>query len=263
MTAHGIGGTEKRRAFPWLPSDKRIRFPDPEPSSESLVAYGGNLSPGVLLSAYEQGLFPWYGPNEPILWHSPNPRFVLFPEALHVSESMRRVLKRCPFRLTLDNDFPGVIWACAEIFRPGQNGTWIGDEMRKAYIELHRLGWAHSAEAYLDGALVGACYGLRLGAVFFGESMFTRVANASKAAFISLARLLFNDGVSFIDCQVPTDHLRSLGARELERDAFRVLLKRTLGKRDCRASDEQDRRGNWGRLYGGLPPWQEAPPSSD
>jgi leucyl/phenylalanyl-tRNA--protein transferase len=250
--------------FPYLGERDRFRFPDPERSRDGLVGVGGNLSPGMILSAYEQGIFPWYSARDPVLWHSPDPRFVLFPEAVHISASMRKVLKKGTFEIAFDRDFPAVIRHCAEAERPGQDGTWITAEMMEAYTELHELGWAHSAEAYIDGLLVGACYGLRLGAAFFGESMFALVANASKAAFLTLASTLFSDGVEFIDCQVPTEHLASLGGREIPRKEFLFRLENALGARRGKpsakgggideadgtaASDEADRRGDWGLRY--------------
>ena len=136
----------------------RFSFPLPEKARHySIVAWGGNLSPGMLLSAYEQGLFPWYSDGEPVIWHSPDPRFVLFPEKLHVSASMKKLLRKSEFRITLDNDFSGVIKGCSEIDRPGQGGTWITNDMINAYTELHRLGWAHSAEAWVGDELAGGC----------------------------------------------------------------------------------------------------------
>lgn len=245
--------------FPRLSERERLIFPEPEGSS--LVAVGGNLSPGMLLSAYEQGVFPWYSEEDPLLWHSPDPRFVVFPDALHVSASMRKVLKQGRFELSLDRDFPAVIRGCAAAERPGQDGTWITPDMIAAYCELHRLGWAHCAEARRDGMLVGGCYGIRLGGAFFGESMFALAPDASKAAFLSLARLLFSDGVRFVDCQVPTDHLRSLGGREIARADFLRELAGALAGREAAsgkagaaaAADELDRRGNWGDLYPGFP----------
>jgi leucyl/phenylalanyl-tRNA--protein transferase len=238
--------------FPFLNENERFSFPLPENAGHentepsSIIACGGNLSPGMLLSAYEQGLFPWYSEDSPLFWHSPDPRFVLFPEKLHVSASMKKVLKRGTFTITLDEDFSGVIANCARIERPDQGGTWITGGMRAAYTELHRLGWAHSAEAWFEGEslvnepkvnepkvrkLAGGCYGIRLGNIFFGESMFSRKPNASKVAFITLARLLFNDGVRFIDCQVHTRHLESLGAEDISRKEFLTLLRETLGNR--------------------------------
>ncbi|MCL2205326.1 MAG: leucyl/phenylalanyl-tRNA--protein transferase [Treponema sp.] len=215
--------------FPYLSEVERFVFPDPLKARHfSVVAWGGNLSPGMLLSAYEQGVFPWYSDGEPVIWHSPDPRFVLFPEKLHVSSSMEKVLKRGSFKITLNNDFPAVITACAQTERPGQGGTWITGDMIAAYIELHRLGWALSAEAYFDGELTGGCYGVRHGDIFFGESMFSRKSNASKAAFLTHARLLFEDGVRFIDCQAYTRHMESLGAEEISRKEYISLLKETL-----------------------------------
>ncbi len=251
--------------FPHLTERERFSFPDPEVTEDGVVGVGGNLSPGMLLSAYEQGVFPWYGPADPIVWHSPDPRFVLFPANLHISQSMRKVFKKRYFELSLDRDFNGVIRNCALVERPGQNGTWITKEMIESYTELHRLGWAHSAEAYRDGELVGGCYGIRLGNAFFGESMFALQPNASKAAFLALAQLLFSDEVRFIDCQVPTEHLRSLGAQEISRREFLARLYSALAVRNSSirmesiiagpnanthaASDEADRRGNWGHRY--------------
>ncbi|GHT97278.1 leucyl/phenylalanyl-tRNA--protein transferase [Spirochaetia bacterium] len=236
--------------FPYLSEDDRYPFPPPNQWKDSIVAVGGNLSPGMLLSAYEQGIFPWYNPEDPILWQSPDPRFIIFPENLHVSTSMKKVLKKGAFRITLDQDFAGVITGCAEAKRPGQAGlqsagTWITADIINAYTELHRLGWAHSAEAWQDRELAGGCYGIRLGRAFFGESMFARVSNASKAAFLTLARRLFSDEVGFIDCQVHTDHLESLGGEELSRRDFLTLLNKALADR----SDKTDRRGNWGTRY--------------
>jgi leucyl/phenylalanyl-tRNA--protein transferase len=204
----------------------------------------------MLLSAYEQGIFPWFNPGDPILWQSPDPRFVIFPEKLHVSASMKQLLKKGKFEVALDRDFTAVIRGCAGIERPGQGESWITGDMIQAYTELHRLGWAHSAESYAGGELAGGCYGIRLGRVFFGESMFARVSNASKAAFLTLARLLFADGVVFIDCQVPTDHLCSLGGEEINRRDFLQLLQDALAERRLETdSDTLDRRGNWGEHY--------------
>ncbi|MDR2403530.1 MAG: leucyl/phenylalanyl-tRNA--protein transferase [Spirochaetaceae bacterium] len=241
-------------SFPYLSEEDRYLFPHPDTWGNSIVAVGGNLSPGMLLSAYEQGIFPWFNPEDPILWQSPNPRFVVFPEKLHVSASMARVFGRETFDLYLDRDFSGVIRGCATVKRPGQDGeasggTWITGDIIEAYMKLHRLGWAHSAESYFRGKLAGGCYGIRLGGIFFGESMFTRVSNASKAAFLSLAKFLFADGVRFIDCQVPSDHLRSLGGEEIDRQDFLTLLDDTLAERrflSNRDRDAADRRGNWG-----------------
>jgi leucyl/phenylalanyl-tRNA--protein transferase len=238
--------------FPILSENERFSFPYPEKTSHaSIVAWGGNLSPGMLLSAYEQGVFPCYNEDEPVLWHSPDPRFVLFPERLCISKSMVKVFRKKEFEIAFDRNFPGVIKSCAEISRPGQMGTWINRDVIRAYTRLLTLGWAHSAEAYAEGELAGGCYGIRIGNVFFGESMFARRSNASKAAFITLAAVLFEDGVRFIDCQVRTDHLQSLGGEEISRTEFHKLLRETLAPRESRtsASDNADRRGNWGEIY--------------
>jgi leucyl/phenylalanyl-tRNA--protein transferase len=212
-------------AFPYLGENDRYNFPNPLECEGSVIAAGGNLSPGMLLSAYEQGIFPWYNPEDPILWQSPDPRFVIFPEKLHISCSMHKVFKKKEFDVTMDKDFEGVIKGCSEVERPGQGGTWITNDIIEAYTALHRLGYAHSAESWKDGKLAGGSYGLLLGDVFCGESMFARVSNASKAAFLTLAQHLFANGVRFIDCQVPTDHLRSLGGEEMSRSDFLHLLR--------------------------------------
>jgi len=186
----------------------------------------------MLLSAYEQGIFPWYGPGDPIIWQSPDPRMVIFPEDLHVSRSMKKVLARGDFRISFNRDFGSVIRNCAETFRPGQDGTWIDADIIAAYGKLHLLGYAISAEAYRGERLVGGCYGIRLAnrgpKVFCGESMFALEPNASKAAFLTLARRLFAEDFAFVDCQIPTDHLRSLGGREMPRREFLELLRKAL-----------------------------------
>ena len=182
----------------------------------------------MLLSAYEQGLFPWYSESDPIIWHSPDPRLVLLPQKLSISSSMKKIFRQNIFEITFDRDFKTVINACSKIDRPGQGGTWINTDIISAYSELHRLGYAHSAEAYYEGELSGGCYGIKLGNAFFGESMFHYRTNASKAAFLTLACFLFSNGVKFIDCQQPTPHLKSLGAEEISREEFIKLLKETL-----------------------------------
>ena len=215
--------------FPWLGEHDRYAFPPPATWKGSIIAVGGNLSPGMLLSAYEQGIFPWYNPTDPILWQSPDPRFVIFPGKLHVSASMRKTLDRREFEIVFDRDFAGIIAGCAAAPRQGQQGTWITSDIIAAYTELHRLGYAHCAGAWQDGELAGGCYGLILGRAFFGESMFAKKPNASKAAFIAFAETLFSRGAAFIDCQVPSDHLRSLGGEEISRKDFIGLLARALG----------------------------------
>ncbi|MDR2553602.1 MAG: leucyl/phenylalanyl-tRNA--protein transferase [Treponema sp.] len=211
--------------FPRLNQNQRYRFPDPLKARSSIVATGGNLSPGMLLSAYEQGIFPWYNREDPILWQSPDPRFVIFPETLHVPRTMRRILKRGDFEITLNRDFPAVIRGCAEAPRPGQGDTWITEDIIAGYTELHHLGYVHSAESWRNGKLAGGCYGVLVRGVFCGESMFAREPNASKAAFLTLAGRLFQQGLRFIDCQVPTEHLRSLGGCEISRKDFLHILK--------------------------------------
>jgi len=158
--------------FPYLTEDMVFPFPSPSSADEQgVVCSGGNLSPGLLLSAYRQGIFPWFNDDDPILWWSPDPRFVLFPDELHVSQTMRKLLRKQKYELALDRDFPAVIRACSSSPRSGQNGTWITEDMTQAYIELHRLGYAHSVEARRDGELVGGLYGVALGSLFCGESM--------------------------------------------------------------------------------------------
>jgi len=202
-----------------------------------IIAIGGNLSPGMLLSAYEQGIFPWYNSGDPVIWQSPDPRFVIFPEKLHVSSSMRKVFRLHTFEITFNKDFTGVIRGCAEAKRHGhggdvqQNCTWITDDIIEGYTELHRLGFVHSAEAWRGGKLAGGCYGVLLGRAFFGESMFARESNASKAAFLSLAEKLFGQGLLFIDCQMPTLHLASLGGEEISRRDFLKLLRNSGASR--------------------------------
>ena len=213
-------------SFPYLDEDDGFLFPDPNECRDDIIAVGGNLSPGILLSAYEQGIFPWYNPGDPVIWQSPDPRFVIFPEKLHVSSSMRKIFKHRVFDITFNKDFVGVIKGCAEAERSGQNGTWVSNDIIEAYTELHRLGFANSAEAWLDGKLAGGCYGILMGRAFFGESMFAKESNASKAAFLSLAEKLFGEGLLFIDCQVPTNHLASLGGEEMSRKDFLELLRK-------------------------------------
>jgi leucyl/phenylalanyl-tRNA---protein transferase len=232
--------------FPFLSEDQDFPFPDPSTAdANGIVCAGGNLSPGMLLSAYRRGIFPWFSEDEPILWWSPDPRFVLRPDELHASRTMVRILRRGRFELSLDRDFPAVIRSCARSPRPGQRGTWITGGMIDAYVELHRLGLAHSAEARLDGELVGGLYGVALGSVFFGESMFSRADDASKAAFIPLAWRLREEGFTLVDSQVYTDHLAGLGAREIPRTEYLRLLADGL--------DAPTRRGDWSALFPRFP----------
>ena len=245
----GIGGRGTGRpggGFPWLGPDSRFDFPPPESASpRGVLCSGGNLSPGMLLSAYRQGIFPWFSRGEPILWWSPDPRFVLPPAEVHLSQTMRKLLRKRRFRLTLDRDFPSVIRACKQARRPRQHGTWIQDSMEEAYTELHRLGYAHSVEAWLDDALAGGLYGVSLGSMFFGESMFSREDDASKAAFIPLAWRLADEGFTLIDSQVHTDHVESLGGREIPRPEYLSLLASAL--------EAPDLPGDWNLRFPGFP----------
>jgi len=211
--------------------DNDLEFPPADLADEDgLLAIGGDLSMERLLLAYRKGIFPWYE-NEYILWWCPNPRFVLFPGKLKISNSMKQVLKKGELEFFVNRNFSGVIGACKSISRRGQEGTWISDAMRNAYINLHSHGYAHSAEAWLDGELVGGLYGVRLGKIFFGESMFSKVSNASKFAFIHYVQQLQSQGVQLIDCQVYTAHLESLGAEMIARGEFLGLVE-ALGSVD-------------------------------
>ena len=192
---------------------------------DGLLAYGGDLSAERLLLAYSEGIFPWYD-EPPILWWSPDPRFVLFPEDLKISASMKQVLKKGVFTITVNKDFPAVIAGCRKVARPGQDGTWITPDVEKAYISLHQAGYAHSVECWQNDELVGGFYGIQLGTSFFGESMFSLVSNASKAAFITFVQYAAGKGITMIDCQVYTDHLASLGAQMIPRDTFLRIIKK-------------------------------------
>ncbi|MFP4483638.1 MAG: leucyl/phenylalanyl-tRNA--protein transferase [Spirochaetota bacterium] len=238
--------------FPYLGEKDRFRFPDPEKATiEGIVAAGGNLSPGMLLSAYSQGIFPWFSEHDPILWWSPDPRFVLFPEKLHVSKSMRRFLKNTDFIITADTAFVDVVRACATVPRDGQDGTWITPEMENAYAELHRLGYSHSVEVWRCGELVGGLYGVSLGSIFFGESMFSHISNASKAAFIRLVRRLSEVDFDLIDSQVYTHHLEQLGAEEIPRSRYLDLLRRGLSRPTL--------KGSWRGLLDSDEEWTATP----
>lgn len=218
-----------------LPRD--LVFPPPEGAEDGVVAVGGDLSPERLLLAYRSGIFPWYHEGLPIIWHSPDPRCVLPVDALHVGRSLRRVIARRVYEVRFDTAFAEVIAACKESPRPGQDGTWITPEMERAYVRLHRLGYAHSVEAWKDGALAGGLYGLSLGRVFFGESMFSQQPDASKVALVALAERLAPWGFRFIDAQVPTPHTLAMGAQEWSRRVFLARLARDLAF--------PTRRGSW------------------
>ncbi len=225
--------------LPWL-ADHPVRFPpvahalrDPD----GLLAAGGDLSPGWLLAAYRRGIFPWFSDDQPILWWSPDPRMVLLPQELRVRRSLAKRLRNAGFRVTADRAFDEVVEACAQT-RDGQPGTWITEEMRRAYGRLHALGAAHSLEVWRDTRLVGGLYGVALGPVFFGESMFSRVPDASKVALVHLARAMAAGGGRLIDCQMHTAHLASLGARDIARDAFISYLEKWLGRANDMEPDD-------------------------
>jgi len=210
--------------MPLYALDNRLWFPPvSEAMDDGLLAVGGDLSPERLVLAYKKGIFPWYDGDTP-LWWCPDPRFVIFPDELKVSKSMQQLLKRNAFKFTINSAFAQVIHYCKTNERKDQDGTWITDDVEKAYNKLYTLGIAHSAEAWQDDELVGGLYGIRLGKVFFGESMFSNVSNASKYAFISYVKLLQQQGVELIDCQVYTPHLESLGARMIDREDFIARL---------------------------------------
>ncbi|MEM1136552.1 MAG: leucyl/phenylalanyl-tRNA--protein transferase [Bacteroidota bacterium] len=188
--------------------------------NSGLLAIGGDLSPRRLLTAYKMGIFPWFNPNEPILWWSPNPRFVIMPAEIKISKSMRQILRNDRFQITFDQDFLGVIQGCQEVPRPGQQGTWISEEIIDSYNQLFNMGFIHSVEVWHEGDLVGGLYGGVLGKCFFGESMFAKMGNASKAGFITLVKNLHEHKFELVDCQVYTQHLETLGARMIPRIDF-------------------------------------------
>ncbi len=207
-------------------SPNTIAFPPAELADEDgLLAVGGALTPDWLLAAYHQGIFPWFNEGEPPLWWCPDPRCVLIPEKLKISKSMKQLLRHPPFEFKIDTAFDEVVAACRQARRPGQYGTWITDEVAAGYGALHKLGYAHSAEAWQDGKLVGGLYGVKLRNVFFGESMFSRLSNSSKWAFTHWVAHLQTAGVQLIDCQIATDHLLSLGAEMMPRPRFLGLVK--------------------------------------
>jgi leucyl/phenylalanyl-tRNA--protein transferase len=212
--------------MPVFALDQEIIFPHPLLSEpEGLLAIGGDLSVQRLLLAYRWGIFPWYHDDQPILWWWPSPRLVLRPSEVHISHSMKNVLKRHQFHITVNANFPEVMIHCGRVDRKGQAGTWITQDIIDAYVMLHQLGFAHSIEVYEDDALIGGLYGIALGKLFFGESMFAEKPNASKIAFIYLARHLEKCGMERIDCQQDTSHLRSLGATLISGDEFLQILR--------------------------------------
>lgn len=218
-----------------------IEFPDPNlADDEGLIAQGGELSPEFLLSAYCQGIFPWFCYNEPILWWSPNPRMVLFPENFKLRKSLRQLINKGTFELRIDTAFRVVITNCSRIPRPGQDETWITKDIIEAYVKLHELGFAHSFETYFNNELVGGLYGISVGNCFFGESMFFIKPDASKVAFYHLVQFALKNNFAFIDAQQPTEHLNSLGAEPIARNKFLVLLQTSLQKESI--------RGKWTNL---------------
>jgi len=209
----------------------KIIFPPPHLAQrEGLLAIGGDLSLERLLLAYRMGIFPWYSEDEPIMWWSPNPRLVLYPDEIQISKSLKKIIKKNMFQITLDTAFEQVIRSCAQVRTQNGSETWIVDDMIDAYCRLHNSGFAHSAEAWYNGELAGGLYGVSLGGCFFGESMFTRVSNASKAAFVRLVEYLRDLSFDLIDCQVKTGHLLRFGAREIPRKTFLSQLENSLKK---------------------------------
>jgi leucyl/phenylalanyl-tRNA--protein transferase len=231
--------------FPWLEYNQYFPFQPIETSDDEIIGAGGNLSPGLLLSAYAQGIFPWFNEGEEILWWSLDPRFILYPSNLRISRSMKKVLKAGNFKLTIDRNFRDVMSGCGQIPRHDQDGTWISNDMINAYGRLHDLGFAHSVEVWEEDRLAGGLYGVSLGRAFFGESMFARSANASKTALIGLTSFLQEKGFTFIDCQQHTEHLGSMGAVDVPRDEFLKNLKNTL--------KDDTIRGNWNILFPDFP----------
>ena len=204
---------------------KEIIFPNPDlAEDDGLLAVGGDLSFERLLLAYCNGIFPWYSDDEPILWWCPKPRFIIKPNEVNISKSMKRIINKGKFKVTFDNDFKGVIKNCKEL-RENKEGTWITDEMMDAYINLHKRGFASSVEVYNNEKLVGGLYGVKIGKCFFGESMFSIESNASKVALISMCKKLEEEGFIFLDCQMHTNHLESMGGRFIDWEEFKLMLK--------------------------------------
>ncbi len=202
-----------------------LSFPSPRlASSEGIVAVGGDLRPERVLMAYQKGIFPWFESDDFLIWWSPDPRMVLFPEKIKISKSMRRFLRKNPFEISFNKAFSEVVEACAKVKRFGQDGTWITSGLMEVYNDLHEKGHAYSVEVWEEGHLVGGLYGIDIGSVFCGESMFSKTNNASKVALIYLARELKKDHYKLIDCQVPTQHLASMGAESISRETFLTYL---------------------------------------
>ena len=227
----------------WLSEDSAL-FPDIDDAltdPNGLLAVGGDLSEARLLAAYRQGIFPWFDEDQPVLWWSPDPRCVIDPNSFSPSRSLTKRIRKADFELRIDGDFSQVIDSCQ--LRSGNEGTWITDEMKAAYLKLHDSGFAHSFECYINGRLCGGLYGLSIGNLFFGESMFHQVTDASKLAFAGLMKTMANAGCPMVDCQLPNPHLLSLGAFELSRDEFRHIIKTHIDKPAI----------DWSRLRGVCP----------
>jgi leucyl/phenylalanyl-tRNA---protein transferase len=211
--------------------NKKIMFPSPEKADENgILAIGGDLSIDRLLLAYKSGIFPWYSDLQPIIWWSPDPRFVLFPNELHISDTAHKLLKKKTFDITFDRCFEEVITLCRDTPRPGQEGTWITPEMQEAYLDLHHAGYAHSCEAWLDGSLSGGLYGVSIGKAFFGESMFSARPNASRIAFITLVQTLTALEFDIIDSQVYTDYVSGFGAHMIPRNQYLDIIRLSTAK---------------------------------
>jgi leucyl/phenylalanyl-tRNA--protein transferase len=223
--------------MPIRPLGRALAFPPVEDAEDGLLAVGGDLSPQRLLLAYRSGIFPWYDESLPILWHSPDPRCVLQVDRVHTGRTLRRVITKGTYAIRYDTAFERVIRACQRTPRPDQDGTWITEDMIRAYCRLHELGYAHSVEAWLEEDLAGGLYGVSLGRVFFGESMFAWQPNASKVALVHLAERIARWGFPIIDAQVPTPHTVSMGAEEWPRAAFLEVLRREVA--------HPTRRGTW------------------
>ncbi len=203
------------------------RFAEPD----GLLCVGGDLTPQRLVLAYEKGIFPWFSANEPLLWWSPDPRLVLFPEKIHISKSLKKKIKKIPFDIKIDNAFEETIQSCALMRKNQGEGTWIIPEMVAAYTKLHRMGYAHSIEAWQDNKLVGGLYGVSIGGSFFGESMFAFESDASKIALVALADFLKKNKFDLIDCQVTTQHLLDMGAVEISRSVFLNIIKKSVKRK--------------------------------
>jgi len=230
---------------PFVREMRRLGFPDPRTApGDQPLAWGGDLSFPRLWAAYLQGIFPWYGPGEPILWWSPDPRFVLYPSELKVPRSLAKVERQPGWSMTVDTCFGDVIRACAEAYRPDQDGTWITSEMVDAYCEMHEMGLAHSVEVWRDGELAGGLYGVAIGRMFYGESMFHRVSNASKVGLVRFVRALGRAGFELIDCQMETPLFRSFGGRYVDRSIFLDQLDEAINEPD------PDNPKPWDRVEG-------------